>query len=81
MANLLFHLVTEENLEQVLRAAPELIGDAWDEATRLSPANLGLFRSPKEDVEIEGNVFPAGVNFLTLYAAGNQDPNVFSDPQ
>lgn len=63
-----------------LRQNPEQIGNYWTEAARLFPPLLGLFRSPTDNVEIDGIHYKKGVNVLTLNAAGNRDPRRFSQP-
>lgn len=79
-ANMLYCLLQNPRQLQEVRDNPALITDAWTEAARYAPPILGLMRCPIEDIEYEDVVFPAGVNVLMLNAAGNQDPEVTTQP-
>ena len=81
IANALHHLFSISNLEKSIRTNPNNVSSLWLETARLTPPLLGLFRCPIEDFEYEGVVFPAGINILTLNAAGNQDPDKFDNPE
>jgi len=59
---------------------PRAITGAVEEMLRLiSPVTAVVCRS-REDAEIEGFHFPAGVHRRVLVAAANRDPAVFPDP-
>jgi cytochrome P450 len=63
-----------------LRAAPELIDTAVEEALRMeSPLQIGN-RLAGADLELEGQVIPKGTYVHTSIAAANRDPAVFEDP-
>ncbi|NRA28790.1 MAG: cytochrome P450 [Parvularculaceae bacterium] len=80
LANMFSHLLQEEGAWDRLREDPNLADAAWMETARLSPPILGLFRSPTEDTEVDGHVFPAGTNVLMFNAAANRDPLAFAEP-
>ncbi len=63
-----------------LRGDTGLIPLAVDELLRWdSPVQVDG-RAAFEDVEIDGNVVPAGANVLTLLGAANRDPSHWTDP-
>jgi pimeloyl-[acyl-carrier protein] synthase len=79
-SNFLHCLMTECDAGNDLRRNIGSVESYWIEAARLQPPLLGLFRSPIEDVEIDGMQLKKGQNILTLNAAGNRDPRKFAQP-
>lgn len=69
-----------EEAEQRVKAHPELIEAAIEESLRLDPPVLGLFRTPKEDVELSGCPIPAGSKVMYNVASANRDPKIWPDP-
>jgi cytochrome P450 len=63
-----------------LRAEPELIGSAVEEAVRWGSPIQGLYRSAAEDYVVGATTIPAGTRVLLLFGAANRDPRVFADP-
>ena len=56
-----------------LRAAPDLIPAAIEEALRFDAPVQSLMRRVVTDVEIGGRTLPAGANVVVLYGAANRD--------
>jgi cytochrome P450 len=63
-----------------LRAEPELIPSAVEEAVRWGSPIQGLYRTPTEDYDVGATTIPAGARVLLLFGAANRDPRVFADP-
>jgi|GEM_PF-4072400 len=80
ISNCLYHLLSEPDVMDDVKADYSLLPELWSETVRFSPAILGLHRCPIEDSSFEDITFPAGYNILTLYAAGNQDPRIYDNP-
>lgn len=65
-----------------LRDNPSGVGDAVEELLRyLSVSNTGVFRFPKEDVELGGEHIPAGSTVVISLLAGNWDKRHWPDPE
>jgi pimeloyl-[acyl-carrier protein] synthase len=63
-----------------LKEDPSMIPSAVEEMLRLiTPVTMTHVR-PREDVDIDGYRFPAGVTRYAFLAAANRDPDVFADP-
>jgi cytochrome P450 len=80
MACILARLAREPGLRQRLVAEPRLWAPAVEELLRFeSPVQHG-FRTPSQDLEIAGEVIPAGTTFFLSWAAANLDPAAFKNP-
>jgi cytochrome P450 len=80
MACILARLAREPALRQRLVAEPRLWAPAVEELLRFeSPVQHG-FRTPSQDLEIAGEVIPAGTTFFLSWAAANLDPAAFKNP-
>lgn len=64
-----------------LRDRPELAMQAVEETMRHSPAACIVPRSPAEDVEFAGYLFPAGTFVLVNTFAANRDPAIYADAE
>jgi cytochrome P450 len=64
-----------------LVADPSLIPNFIEELMRFEQPTKGLARTVSRETEISGVAFKPGDRLLLLYATGNRDPEVFSDPQ
>jgi cytochrome P450 len=74
-------LLTHPEQAELLRAHPELAGQAVDELMRYSSvSDHGTVRVAKEDVEIGGTLIKAGDGVVCALQAANHDPAVFADP-
>lgn len=80
LANGIHALLRNPDQLALLRDDPSLIANAVDELLRYdSPAQLhGRWTS--HDLEVGGTTVPAGSRLILLIAAGNRDPERFSDP-
>ena len=64
----------------VVRAEPDLWGNAVEEVLRYeSPVQLTL-RTAYRDVEVQGHSVPRGRPVLVMLGGANRDPEVFGDP-
>jgi cytochrome P450 len=68
-----------ENPDQLdrLRTAPDLMPSAIEEVLRFRSPFLWMMRTPKQDVEVHGQVIPAGKLVLPMVASANRDPRQF----
>ncbi|GAA3217858.1 cytochrome P450 [Pseudonocardia petroleophila] len=79
-ACLLAHVVTHPELQETLRAAPERIPEAVEEAVRMWTPLRWFARTAAEDVGLGGVTVRAGERVLLLYAGANRDPQRFAEP-
>jgi cytochrome P450 len=63
-----------------LQHQPELVVPFVEEVLRLEPPTQGMFRHLEHELEIGGEVLPAGCDVFLVYAAGNRDPEAFAEP-
>jgi cytochrome P450 len=63
-----------------LVADPLLIPDFIEEIMRFEQPSKGLARTVMTEVELSGVTFSPGDRILLLFAAGNRDPEAFSEP-
>src|SRR3954447_5108673 len=77
----LFKLLAE-NPEQreILRANPELIPDAVEEAIRIATPLQLVGRTTSRVVTLHGVTIPAGGRVVLVYGAANRDERRFADP-
>jgi cytochrome P450 len=70
-----------ENPDQLarLRAAPELLPSAIEEVLRYRSPLQWMFRLTRRDVEVHGQVIPAGKLVLAMIGSANRDPRQFPD--
>lgn len=64
-----------------VRAAPDLWGSAIEEVLRHRSPIQAVFRTPRRDVEVGGQVVPAGKLVLAMTGSANRDPKVFAAPE
>ncbi|MAK59545.1 MAG: cytochrome [Ponticaulis sp.] len=74
------HLSRHKDLQDQLRASPELIPDAVEEFLRLYSPYRGFARTPTEDVEIQGCPIKKDEAIALLYCSANRDASVFPSP-
>lgn len=65
----------------LVRADPALIPAAINEAVRIESPIRGFTRYVTEDCEIDGQMLPAGVRVLVLYASANRDERKWTEPE
>jgi cytochrome P450 len=63
-----------------LQAAPELLPQAIEEVLRHRSPVQAMFRAARRDVEMHGQVIPAGKLVIAVIGSGNRDPQHFTDP-
>jgi cytochrome P450 len=71
-----------ENPDQLahLRAAPDLLPAAIEEVLRYRSPLQWVMRTPRRDIELSGQVIPAGKLVLPMIGSANRDPRHFPDP-
>jgi cytochrome P450 len=74
-------LCQHPEIQNELRANPELMPRFVEEVLRVEPPVKGLSRLAVYDVEIEGTKIPAGATVHLSWAAGNRDPAQFANPE
>lgn len=79
-SQLLFQLGRDPEQWALVRANPELIPRAVDEAVRLGTPVRGFSRLAVADYDCDGTTIPAGDRVLVLYASANRDERRFVDP-
>lgn len=63
-----------------VRANPDLVNNAIEEAVRIAAPVRGWTRYVAQDAELAGHLLPAGSRVLVMFAAANRDPVKFPDP-
>lgn len=81
LGSICVHLSRHPDLQQELRAKPELIPAAIEEFLRLYTPYRGFARTPTLDVEIGGRTIRKDEPIALVYASANRDPSVFEDPE
>jgi cytochrome P450 len=77
-----FVLLQRPDQLAALRDDSSRVGDAVEELLRyLSIVHTGLFRFPKEDVELAGEHIPAGATVVISLLAANRDGQRWPDPE
>jgi cytochrome P450 len=74
------HLAQDQNLQQQLRARPDLIESAIDEIPRTDGPLVSNARTTTSTVIIENRPIPAGERLSLMWIAANRDPRVFEAP-
>jgi cytochrome P450 len=71
-----------ENPDQLalVRGNPELLPSAIEEVLRYRSPLQWVMRTPRYDVEIHGQVIPAGKLVLLMIGSANRDPHYFTEP-
>ena len=71
-----------ENPDQLarLRAEPQLMESAIEEVLRYRSPLHWIMRTPRRDIEVKGQVIPAGALVLPMIGSANRDPRQFPEP-
>ncbi len=80
LTNMINQLALDPALQARVRADRTLVEPLVEESLRFEAPVGGLFRRALVDVEIGGQVIPAGQHVWVLYAAANRDGCRFADP-
>ncbi len=80
LTNMINQLALSPALQARVRADPSLVEPLVEESLRFEAPVGGLFRRALVDVEIGGQLIPAGQHVWVLYAAANRDGCRFADP-
>src|SRR3546814_13420910 len=80
IANAMLRLVEHPELQERLRAQPELVPQFVEETLRLDAPVQKLFREPKHDMDIAGVRVPKGSVVVLQWGAANRDPAHFDNP-
>lgn len=78
--NAMLRLVEQPELQTQLRESPDLLPQFVEETLRLDAPVQGLFREPKQDMEIAGVKIPKGSVVVLKWGAANRDPAQFPNP-
>jgi cytochrome P450 len=74
------HLLRYPELRAALRADPARVAALVEEAARLDPPEILLWRTAREGAEAGGTAIPAGAEVRLCVGAANRDPARFRDP-
>jgi cytochrome P450 len=80
LGHLLFQLGRDPEQWAMIRADPELVPRAIDEALRLDAPVRAFSRFAVADYDVAGTTIPRGARVLILFASGNRDERRFVDP-
>lgn len=80
MGSMVRLLAQNPDVQQELRARPELIPAFVEETLRLESPFQGHFRKTKVPVELYGQALPANERIMLLWASGNRDPRKWPSP-
>lgn len=64
-----------------LRARPELLPSAIEEVLRYRSPVQATFRATRREIEMKGEMIPAGKLVLVMIGSANRDPEQFSEPE
>ena len=81
IAGALMFLLRDPEQAEKLRARPELIPNAVEEALRCETPVQGMWRVTTCDTHLGDTAVPEGSFLMLRYAAANRDPAVFPDPE
>jgi cytochrome P450 family 144 len=80
LGNAMEILAARPDIQQQVRANPDLIGPFIEEALRYEPPFRGHYRHVVADTTLGGTDLPAGSRLLLLWGAANRDPAQFDAP-
>ena len=81
LCSALYRLATDTELQERMRAHPELVKGFVEEVLRIDSPVAGLFRRATRDTEVAGVPIPQGAVLMLRYGAANRDPKMFEDPE
>ncbi len=77
---MLYRLIQQPELGDLMRADPSLIPWAVEEFLRYDSPVQGLFRTNRDECVVHGEKIEADTKVQLLFAAANRDPEVWQDP-
>ena len=77
---MLYRLIQQPELVDLLRSDPSLIPWAVEEFLRYDSPVQGLFRTNRDECVVHGEKIEADTKVQLLFAAANRDPEVWHDP-
>lgn len=77
---MLYRLIQQPELGDLIRADPSLIPWAVEEFLRYDSPVQGLFRTNRDECLVHGEKIEADTKVQLLFAAANRDPEVWHDP-
>lgn len=80
MGSMVRLLAQNPDVQEELRANPELVPNFVEEVLRLEAPFQGHFRKTKVPVEIHGETLPENARVMLLWASGNRDPRKWPNP-
>ena len=80
MGSMVRLLAQNPDVQEELRAHPELVPNFVEEAIRLESPFQGHFRQTKVPVELHGEELPINSRVMLLWASGNRDPRKWPEP-
>lgn len=80
IGGMLWEVLTRPGLLDRLKAEPDLVPVAIEESLRLHAPFFGLYRTAREDHEIQGTHIRAGESVLMSWQGANLDPAEFEAP-
>jgi hypothetical protein len=80
MGSMVRLLAQNPDVQEELRAHPELVPNFVEESIRLESPFQGHFRQTKVPVELHGEELPINSRVMLLWASGNRDPRKWPDP-
>ena len=80
ISNLVWRMMTIDNLWEKFVNNDIDINDAISESLRYDPPLLGLFKTTSKEVDIDGYIIPKNSKVMMHYGAANRDPVIFNDP-
>lgn len=80
MGSMVRLLAQSPEIQEDLRANPELVPSFVEETLRLESPFQGHFRKTKVPVELYGHALPPNARLMLLWASGNRDPRKWQSP-
>ena len=81
LSSLLVGLLTNPDQMELLRARPELLPNAIEEALRWEAPSTFAYRVTTQDTELSGVKIPAGAGINVCIASANHDETRYADPE
>ncbi|WP_419865012.1 cytochrome P450 [Candidatus Poriferisodalis sp.] len=80
-AHMFWELARNPEAYEALRADPDLVPSAVNEAVRMSSPIRGFTRSAETGWNIEGSILPVDARLFVLWSSANHDERHYEDPE